>query len=202
MARSSSTTSRRASSRSWPRSRLAPTRRGTRARRTPSERISSISATGTYDWALILSGDQLYRMDFREFSWSSTSRRTRTSRCPPSWSAGTRRHRWGSCRRMPSSASCGAWKNRRTPELLDSLVLDKTSVDRLGIAGDQEYFLASMGIYLFNREVLFRALDNDSRRLRQAHHPCGDSQPAGIRVTCFRATGRTSGRSAPSSRPT
>jgi glucose-1-phosphate adenylyltransferase len=49
----------------------------------------------------------------------------------------------------------------QTPELLDSLVLDKTSVDRLGIAGDQEYFLASMGIYLFNREVLFRALDND-----------------------------------------
>ncbi|MBP1776114.1 MAG: glgC [candidate division NC10 bacterium] len=47
MARSSSTISPRASSRFWPRSRVAPIRRGTRARRTPSERISSISASGT-----------------------------------------------------------------------------------------------------------------------------------------------------------
>jgi glucose-1-phosphate adenylyltransferase len=47
------------------------------------------------------------------------------------------------------------------PDLLDTLHLDRASYGSLGIQGDQEYFLASMGIYLFNRNVLFHVLDND-----------------------------------------
>ena len=48
----------------------------------------------------------------------------------------------------------------KEPDLLDSLRLDRASYAQLGIADDQEYFLASMGIYVFNRDVLFELLDN------------------------------------------
>jgi glucose-1-phosphate adenylyltransferase len=44
--------------------------------------------------------------------------------------------------------------------LLDSLRVDRAKYAELGIEGDQEFFLASMGIYLFNREVILRLLDN------------------------------------------
>jgi glucose-1-phosphate adenylyltransferase len=46
-------------------------------------------------------------------------------------------------------------------DLLDALRLDRASYGELGIQGDQELFLGSMGIYLFNREILFELLDND-----------------------------------------
>jgi glucose-1-phosphate adenylyltransferase len=38
--------------------------------------------------------------------------------------------------------------------------LPRESYARLGIEDDQELFLASMGIYVFDREVLFKLLDN------------------------------------------
>jgi glucose-1-phosphate adenylyltransferase len=46
------------------------------------------------------------------------------------------------------------------PALLDTLNLSRESYARLGIEDDQELFLASMGIYVFDREVLFKLLDN------------------------------------------
>jgi glucose-1-phosphate adenylyltransferase len=49
----------------------------------------------------------------------------------------------------------------KAAELLDDLRLDRASQARLGAEGGQDLYLASMGIYLFNREVLFRLLDND-----------------------------------------
>src|SRR5207247_226898 len=42
----------------------------------------------------------------------------------------------------------------------DSLRLDPTWYDRLGIKAEGELFLASMGIYVFNRDVMFKLLDN------------------------------------------
>jgi glucose-1-phosphate adenylyltransferase len=49
----------------------------------------------------------------------------------------------------------------REPALLDQLRIDPDTQRTLGIELSGESFLASMGIYLFNREVLIRALDND-----------------------------------------
>ncbi len=46
------------------------------------------------------------------------------------------------------------------PAVLDSLRVERALYPQLGIADDQEYFLASMGIYLFSRDVLLRLLDN------------------------------------------
>jgi glucose-1-phosphate adenylyltransferase len=45
-------------------------------------------------------------------------------------------------------------------EVLDSLRLEKTWYSRLGVEGDEEFFLASMGIYVFNRDILIKLLDN------------------------------------------
>jgi glucose-1-phosphate adenylyltransferase len=49
----------------------------------------------------------------------------------------------------------------KEPALVDSLRLDPGTAARVGIPENQERFLASMGIYIFNRELLFAALDND-----------------------------------------
>ena len=48
-----------------------------------------------FDYLLILSGDQLYRMDFREIDRASTSRPARTSPSRPCRSGATRRSRFG-----------------------------------------------------------------------------------------------------------
>src|SRR5260370_20880394 len=48
----------------------------------------------------------------------------------------------------------------KDPAVLDSLKVDGDAYGVLGIAGDEEYFLASMGIYVFNRDVVVRLLDN------------------------------------------
>jgi len=42
----------------------------------------------------------------------------------------------------------------------DSLRLDPSWYEKLGIKGAGELFLASMGIYIFNRDVIFKLLDN------------------------------------------
>jgi glucose-1-phosphate adenylyltransferase len=113
-----------------------------------------------YDWVLILSGDQLYRMDFRALleqhvaSGADLTVSTVVVRREAARSLGIMQvdgeRRVVRCVEKPQE-----------PALLDSLMLDRESRDRFGVKGDQENFLASMGIYLFNREVLFRLLDND-----------------------------------------
>jgi glucose-1-phosphate adenylyltransferase len=49
----------------------------------------------------------------------------------------------------------------KTPEVLDPLRIPRESYADLGIAGDDELFLASMGIYVFNRDTLYKLLDNN-----------------------------------------
>ena len=46
-------------------------------------------------------------------------------------------------------------------ELLDELCIPAPLLKELGQPADAELFQASMGIYIFNREVLVKALDND-----------------------------------------
>src|SRR4029077_10179774 len=48
-------------------------------------------------------------------------------------------------------------------EALDSLRLERDWYAPLGITGDQEFYLASMGIYVFNRDVLLKLLDNNTQ---------------------------------------
>jgi glucose-1-phosphate adenylyltransferase len=48
----------------------------------------------------------------------------------------------------------------KEPAVLDSLRLPPDWYDKLGIKGEGELFLASMGIYVFNRDIIRRMLDN------------------------------------------
>jgi glucose-1-phosphate adenylyltransferase len=112
------------------------------------------------DWVLILSGDQLYRMDFRVLLEQHVATRADVTVS----AVLVRRDAARSLGIMQVDAErrvVRCVEKPQEPALLDSLALDGESRDRFGVEGDQENFLASMGIYLFNREVLFRLLEND-----------------------------------------
>ncbi|MCX5734792.1 MAG: glucose-1-phosphate adenylyltransferase [candidate division NC10 bacterium] len=113
-----------------------------------------------FDYALILSGDQLYRMDFRKVlaQHVAAGADLTISTLP------VVRHAAQSLGIMQSDAGRRIVRFEEKPkqdDLLDTLRLDRATYGELGIQEDQDLFLASMGIYLFNREILFELLDND-----------------------------------------
>ncbi|MEO8427301.1 MAG: glucose-1-phosphate adenylyltransferase [Verrucomicrobiota bacterium] len=114
-----------------------------------------------FDYALILSGDQLYRMDFRPLiaqhaeSGADLTIATIPLGRPEAQSLGI----------MQINAERRITRFVEKPkeaEVLDSLRLERDWYGTLGITGDQEFFLASMGIYVFNRDVLLKLLDNNA----------------------------------------
>jgi glucose-1-phosphate adenylyltransferase len=112
-----------------------------------------------FDYALILSGDQLYRMDFRRIiaQHVETDAEVSIATIPVG------RAEAQSLGIMQTNSEHRITRFVEKPkeaEALDSLRLDRGLYERFGIEGDQEYFLASMGIYVFNRDVLLRLLDN------------------------------------------
>ena len=113
-----------------------------------------------FDYALILSGDQLYRMDYRKVleQHVASGADLTIATLPVS------REHAQSLGIMQIDATRRIVRfveKPKAPDLIDSLRLERTSYPELGISGDQEFQLASMGIYLFNREVLFHLLDKD-----------------------------------------
>jgi glucose-1-phosphate adenylyltransferase len=113
-----------------------------------------------FDHVLILSGDQLYRMDFRHViaQHVETDAELTVATIPV---------------RRSEASSLGIMQidgdNRITrfvekpadPALQDSLALPRPILERLGLAADEDLLLASMGIYVFRRDVLIELLDND-----------------------------------------
>ncbi len=112
-----------------------------------------------FDYFVILSGDQLYRMDFRSLLHQHIQsgaeitlatkpvQRTQASDFGIMLSDGNRRiTRFVEKPKEPAALD----QLRMTPELLASV----------GRKTDEELFQASMGIYIFNREVLVSCLDN------------------------------------------
>src|SRR5215475_5177085 len=113
-----------------------------------------------WDYLLILSGDQLYRMDFRKvIALHTESNADITIATIP---VGRR-----------EASSLGIMQideDRRITRFVekpgdravqDSLRLEPKWYPKLGIKDGGELFLASMGIYVFNREVIRRLLDNN-----------------------------------------
>ena len=114
-----------------------------------------------YKYFLILSGDQLYRMDYRrmlkqhkETGADLTIATTPVNRDPAR--AFGLMHTDDHIRITRFVEKPGD-----NDELLDQLIMPKALLKSAGIPEDEERFQASMGIYLFNREVLEEALDND-----------------------------------------
>ncbi len=112
-----------------------------------------------FEYALILSGDQLYRMDYRRILSqhveleSDITIATIPVEREPATSLGI----------MQIDAERRIQRFVEKPKdsaLLDGLRVERASYPTLGIEEDKEFFLASMGIYVFNRNVLFRLLDN------------------------------------------
>ncbi len=112
-----------------------------------------------FDYALILSGDQLYRMDFRAVlaqhieSRADLTIATITVRREECSSLGIMQ--------INSERRITRFEEKpKDPAVQDSLRLPRDWYAPLEIQGTDEYFLASMGIYVFNRDVLMKLLES------------------------------------------
>ena len=112
-----------------------------------------------WDYLLILSGDQLYRMDFRRIiaMHQDTGADITVATIPVAREAA---QSLGIMHVDAGSRITRFVEKPKDPAVLDSLRLPRELYAQFHIEGEGELFLASMGIYLFNREVLRRALDN------------------------------------------
>jgi glucose-1-phosphate adenylyltransferase len=112
------------------------------------------------DYILVLSGDQLYRMDFRDVLQQHLETRAEVTVA----TIPVIRRDVSSLGIMQMDETRRIHRFVEKPKdaaLQDSLRLPRESYGALGIPGDEELFLASMGIYLFNRDVLVELLKND-----------------------------------------
>ena len=114
-----------------------------------------------YRYFLILSGDQLYRMDFRKMiaAHKDTGADLTIATTPverePARSFGLMHTD------EESKITSFVEKPGDDDETLDKLVMPSSLLESVDLSPDDERFQASMGIYLFNREVLEEALEND-----------------------------------------
>ena len=115
---------------------------------------------GPFDYFLILSGDQLYRMDFRAL----LHQHIRSGADITLATKPVRREQVAEFGIMQSQA------DRRITHFVekptDAGVLEEMKMSRglraeIGSEKEEELFQASMGIYLFNRDVLIECLKND-----------------------------------------
>jgi glucose-1-phosphate adenylyltransferase len=114
-----------------------------------------------HDWEhlLILSGDQLYRMDFRRIisQHMETYADLTIATIPVSRDAA---QSLGIMEINAERRITRFVEKPKDPSVLDTLKLDPSAYGKLDIEGEEEFYLASMGIYLFNRDVLVKVLDN------------------------------------------
>jgi glucose-1-phosphate adenylyltransferase len=113
-----------------------------------------------FDYVLILSGDQLYRMDFRQMlGLHIESNAELTIATIP-----VHRQEASSLGIMQIDNERRITRFVEKPKeaaVQDTLVITREMYDFLGIKTDgEDLLLASMGIYIFNRDVLLKLLDN------------------------------------------
>jgi len=118
-----------------------------------------------FDYMLILSGDQLYRMDYRSLLSRHVEAKAEvtvaTIPVPRKDVPG-----FGIMRIEPDQRISEFVEKPKERAVQDAFMLPPDSAAKLGLAPGDERFLASMGIYVFNREALFQLLD-------EAHHDFG-----------------------------
>ena len=113
-----------------------------------------------HDLVLILSGDQLYRMDFRTIIEQHIATEAdvtlATVPFPVSKVEGL------GLTRVHDDLSIAEFVEKpRDPAIIQGLALSSAIESRLATPSEEKRCLASMGIYVFNREVLAEALDNN-----------------------------------------
>jgi len=112
-----------------------------------------------FDYLLILSGDQLYRMDFREMinHHRECGADITLAMLPVA------RDEAKACGIMQIDAEQRVTRFVEKPKddaVLDSLKLTPETSKQLGITASGDSYLASMGIYVFNRQLIKDLLDN------------------------------------------
>ncbi|HUD48450.1 MAG TPA: glucose-1-phosphate adenylyltransferase [Candidatus Baltobacteraceae bacterium] len=112
-----------------------------------------------FDYILILSGDQLYRVDFRRIiaEHAESGADLTIATIPVSR---TQAQAFGIMQIDPSLRITRFVEKPKDPAVLDSLRVGSVIQAQLGQDANEDFLLASMGIYLFNREVLLKLLDN------------------------------------------
>ncbi|HWQ91442.1 MAG TPA: glucose-1-phosphate adenylyltransferase [Clostridia bacterium] len=115
-----------------------------------------------FEYMLVLSGDQLYHMDYRSILSHHISRQAdvTVSTLPV-----TRKSvpGFGIMRIAPDLRITEFIEKPKDPEVQNHYRLEKEWYPRLGINSQEELFLASMGIYVFNRKALFDLLGESNR---------------------------------------
>ncbi|MCX6967069.1 MAG: glucose-1-phosphate adenylyltransferase [Verrucomicrobia bacterium] len=113
-----------------------------------------------YEYYVILSGDQLYRMDFRDLLRQHIEEKADISiaTIPVERSAAAD---LGIMHTDASRQITRFVEKPKDPELLESLRIPADLLAQLDKHPDEELYQASMGIYIFNRQALIEALDND-----------------------------------------
>jgi len=112
-----------------------------------------------HDLVLILSGDQLYRMDFRTIIQQHIDAKAdvtlATVPFPVSKVEGL------GLMQVNDDLTIGRFVEKpKDPAVISSLAMSETLESRLATKPAEKQCLASMGIYVFNRTVLAEALDN------------------------------------------
>lgn len=112
-----------------------------------------------WDYLLILSGDQLYRMNFRHIisQHQETNADITIATIPVERQAA---QSLGIMHIGEDKKIQRFVEKPKDPAVLDSLRLPEEWYKKLGIEGGGELFLASMGIYVFNRSIIRKLLDN------------------------------------------
>jgi glucose-1-phosphate adenylyltransferase len=112
-----------------------------------------------FDYLLILSGDQLYRMDFREMVTEHIDNEAdiTVATIPV---GRTEAQSFGIMQISEDRRITRFEEKPKDPAVLDSLHLPQDWLKKLGIKDGGEKFLASMGIYVFNRSIIQQLLDN------------------------------------------
>jgi len=113
-----------------------------------------------WDYLLILSGDQLYRMNFQQIitqhAETGAEVTIATIPVPRAQAQGLGIMQVAADRQILRFV-----EKPKEPAVLDSLQLQPEWYERLGIHHEsEELLLASMGIYVFNRDVIIRLLEN------------------------------------------
>lgn len=114
------------------------------------------------DYVLILSGDQLFRMDFRPMILQhiqSHADVTIAAKAMPKAEVSA----LGVMRVKEDSEITEFVEKPKDPKVIDSLVISGKLRDNLSDKSNAEYCLASMGIYVFSGKFLKEALDNDMK---------------------------------------
>jgi glucose-1-phosphate adenylyltransferase len=113
-----------------------------------------------FDYYLILSGDQLYRMDFRAL----LDQHIRSGAEITLATKPVHRHQLSEFGIMQSGVDRRITRFVEKPAeeaVLHEMKMDRELLGAIGSNEDEELFQASMGIYVFNRKVLIECLEND-----------------------------------------